>query len=290
MLFTPSSLILRSYSKINASLRVLSLREDGYHELEMVFLPLELHDVIEISRFPNSPDTFITCDDIGLANQRQNLCMKAIDAMRKEFGFKEQFNVHIHKEIPYAAGLGGGSSNAATVMQGLVKILNIKTDVATLKRIALGLGADVPYFFSCQSAKVTGIGDKVEPFYMNKSYYILLVKPKSGLKTTDVYKICDKFHNDAPLLTTPLIKALQDGDEKGIVANMANDLYAPANSLLPEVGKIIALLHASGFPIASMTGSGSACFAMSQNAKAIKDAAKIFEKKGYTVIVTKTLN
>lgn len=290
MFFTPSFLILRSYSKINASLRIISKREDGYHNLEMVFLPLELHDVIEISRFPNSPDTFITCDDIGLSNQRQNLCMKAVEAMRKQFGFKEQFNIHIHKEIPYAAGLGGGSSNAATVMQGLVRILNLKTDTATLKKIALSIGADVPYFFSCQSAKVTGIGDVVEPFYTSKTYTVLLVKPKSGLKTTDVYAASDNFIDTAPLKTDALIKSIQNGDEKGISENMANDLYPAANSLLPEVGKIIDQLKAAGFPIAGMTGSGSACFAMSLNVKAIKDASKLFEKKGYTVIVTKTLN
>jgi 4-diphosphocytidyl-2-C-methyl-D-erythritol kinase len=288
MIFKPSSLVLKSYAKINVSLRVLGRNKDGYHDLEMVFLPLDLHDVIEISKFPHSPDSFITCDDIGLQNEHHNLCMKALELMRKQYGFKEEFNIHIHKEIPFAAGLGGGSSNAATVMMGLVQLLRLKTEPEVLNHIALQIGADVPYFFNPKPAKVSGIGEVIEPFKVKKSYFCLLIKPKEGLHTKTVYEACDAYFDKDPLRTSDVIKALQEGDDALLESSMHNDLYEPAKKLLPVVGEIVSSLKKNGFPLSAMTGSGSACFALSNDLHKCKEAMKKYESHGYSVILTKT--
>ena len=290
MLFAPSSLVIRSYAKINVSLHILGKQDDGYHQLEMVFLPLELHDVIELCKTPNSPDSFITCDDIGLRNNRHNLCMKALNAMRDEFHFKDQFNIAIHKEIPYAAGLGGGSSNAAAIIQGVNRILRLNASSETLQKIALSIGADVPFFFYNEPAIVSGIGEKISPFPLKEQYVCLLVKPKLGLSTKAVYGEADSFEFKHELDETNNVKkALENGDFDLLSKSMQNDLYEPAKKLLPEVEHIVNELKSFGLSASMMTGSGSACFALSKNMKAIKDASHKLENEGYKTIITHTL-
>lgn len=291
MLFAPSSLVLRSYAKINVSLHVLNKQDDGYHQLEMVFLPLELHDVIELNRANDSFDSFITCDDIGLANNHHNLCMKALNAMRDVFHFKDQFNIAIHKEIPYAAGLGGGSSNAAAVIMGLNKMLRLHADEQTLRRIALSIGADVPFFFINKPSIVRGIGEQIEPFEVKEKYFCLLVKPKEGLSTKAVYEAADSFRFSSIIEQTLFVKdALQKGDINLLSSAMHNDLFEPAKTILPVVGTIVDELKAMGLCASAMTGSGSACFALSKDIHLLKTAAHRFENKGYTAILTRTLD
>jgi len=283
-----NSLIVKSYAKINVSLRVVGKRDDDYHLLEMVNLPLELHDIIEISKFPNSSDTYITCDDIGLQNARHNLCAKAVEAMRKEFGFKDNFNIAIHKEIPFAAGLGGGSSNAAIVILAINTILGLNSPLERLSKVGESIGADVPFFLVNKPAKVTGIGEKIDLVKAKKAYGCLIVKPQKGLSTTDVFAVADHF--DRTIIGTDnVIKALETGDDALLAANMGNDLYAPAVSLLPEIGDLVASLKKEGFILSGMSGSGSACFALSDNAKLLKDKAKLYDSKGYIVCLTKTM-
>lgn len=287
-LFKKHSMDLQSPSKINVSLRVLDRREDAYHSLEMVTLPLALHDVIEMSVDRLSEDTFITCDDIGLSNVHHNLCKKAVDAMRKEFGFKENFHISIHKEIPFAAGLGGGSSNAAAVMKGIVSLLQIKTDEETLGRVGLSVGADVPFFLSGHPALVSGIGENLTPIKVKRQYFCLIVKPKEGLSTKTVFEACDSFKR-LPIETPNVLRALEEGDDALLAKSIGNDLYEPACSLLPKVGEIVSTLKEKGFAIASMTGSGSSCFAFDGDLKKLKDMARFFIEKGYFAVVTKTL-
>ena len=288
MLFQKSSLSVKSYAKINVSLRVLSKRADSYHELEMVNLPLELHDVIELEKMPNAADTFITCDDVGLSNTRHNLCAKAVEAMRNEFGFKENFNITMHKEIPFAAGLGGGSSNAAAVMVSLVNLLHLKTNAEQLNRIGLSIGADVPFFLVNKPALVTGIGEKLQNVPVKKQYNCLIVKPVKGLSTTDVFAAAEGFER-TPIETQDVLKALANGDNALLAKSIGNDLFLPANSLLPEVGKIVASLKADGFTLVSMSGSGSSVFALSDDAKSLAKAARKYLGLGYIVRLTRTM-
>jgi 4-diphosphocytidyl-2-C-methyl-D-erythritol kinase len=283
-----NSLILKSYAKINVSLRVVGKRDDAYHLLEMVNLPLELHDIIEISKFPNSGDTYITCDDIGLQNARHNLCAKAVDAMRKEFGFKDNFNISIHKEIPFAAGLGGGSSNAAVVILAINTLLGLNAPLERLSKVGESIGADVPFFLMNKPAKVTGIGELLEPIKVQKAYNCLIVKPITGLSTTDVFAVADRFERTT-IGTDKVIQALEGGDDALLSKNMGNDLFAPAVSLLPEVGDIIDSLKKDGFTLVGMSGSGSSCFALSDNLKLLKEKARKYEENGYIVCLTKTM-
>ena len=281
-------MFVKSYAKINLSLQNKGVREDGYHELDMINLPLELHDVLEIDYNPVYKETYIVCDDVRLMGLRSNICKKAVDLLRAKYHFKEHFLIHIHKEIPFAAGLGGGSSNAAALLLALNKFLKLNMSPEDMQEIALQLGSDVPFFLSLRPARVTGIGDKLTFISSPVPYHCLLIKPEQGLSTKDVYAIADNFpkrdiDNDKVEL------GLKNEDVELIAKNRGNDLFFPAKSLCSEVGDILTSLSQDGFPIIGMSGSGSTMFALSENGKKLREIMPKYERRGYTVILTKTM-
>lgn len=271
---------VKSYAKINIALQITGKREDGYHTLRMINLPLDLHDVIEITPLSGA-DSYITCDDIRLMGLRANLCTRALKAMRDRYHFKENFLIHIHKEIPFAAGLGGGSSNAAAVLLALNSMLKLKASKEELAEIGLTLGSDVPFFLDPKPCVLEGIGEKIAPISVKKKYVCLLVKPDQGLSTKEVYAACEDTPREEMDIDA-VIEGLAKGDDEKIAANRGNDLYPAAKKLLPLVEDIAKDLRAQGFPISGMTGSGSCLFALTDNLKKAKEAEKRYEKAGYT--------
>ncbi|HBE98752.1 MAG TPA: 4-(cytidine 5'-diphospho)-2-C-methyl-D-erythritol kinase [Firmicutes bacterium] len=282
MLFRKQSLAKKSFAKINLSLKIVGNREDGYHLLEMVNLPLTLHDVIEINILEGATDTYVTADDPTLNGMKSNLCHQAIEEMRNVFHFKENFLVQIHKEIPFAAGLGGGSSNAAVVIESVNELLNLKASHEQLMEIALKIGADVPFFFLNKPALLTGIGEKMKEIRVQEKYHCLLVKPTQGVSTAACYEVCDRFER-LPINTSEILKGLEEGDDSLIQKNMGNDLQAPAISFVPEIAIVLKRLTDLGFTLVGMSGSGSCCFGLTKDLKKAKEAYKRLENSGYTI-------
>ena len=281
-------MVIKSPAKINLALQIHGTRDDGYHLLRMVNLPLELHDVIEIDTNPHYTVTHVTCDEMRLVGLRSNLCTRAVDLLRDHFHFNNQFMIHIHKEIPFAAGLGGGSSNAAMVLLALNKMLKLNLSIDRLCELALPLGSDIPFFIKGGAALAEGIGDKLTPIHPKKQYLCLLVKPEKGLSTKDVYQRCDDFPR-CSIRIEDVVKGVEQGDDALIIDAFGNDLYPAACALLPEVQEIVDTLRADGFPLAAMSGSGSCCFALTNDLKKAKAEEKKMLKKGYDVFLTKTL-
>ena len=172
---------VKAYAKINAYLDVKSKREDGYHDLDMVMLPLELHDSIQISFLPFSKDSYITCDHVELQETKYNLINLTIAEMKKRYKIKDSFSVVVHKEIPISAGLGGGSSNAAATIRAINQLC--KLNLSDEEKINLGksLGADVPFCLDNVPARVGGIGENLKPFKLKKKYHVIIIKPEQGL-------------------------------------------------------------------------------------------------------------
>ncbi len=281
-------MVIKCHAKINLALQVKGKREDGYHLLSMVNLPIELHDVIEIESLPYYKDTYIVCDELRLLNGHANICTKVIDHMRVKCGFTQNFIIHIHKNIPSAAGLGGGSSDAANVMLAINHLLKLGLTPLELRDLSLPIGSDIPFFLAGKPALVEGIGDKVTPINVNNPYHVLIIKPDQGLSTKDVYLACDD--SDRLLIdTAKVVEGLEEGDDGKILAAFGNDLFPVAKKLLPEVGEIVTELRKDGFPLSAMTGSGSCCFALSHDLKAIKAEEKHWIKKGYETFLTKTI-
>lgn len=278
-------MIIQAHAKINVALNILNKREDGYHTLDMVMLPLDLHDSIDISLLPPDFDTFITCDDVSLETGEYNLCTIALKAMRERYMFKQEFRIHIHKSIPMAAGLGGGSSDAAAVMHAICTLLKIHPDPTEINEIARKIGSDVPFFYEGKAARVSGVGEVIKPIQVAKRYFVLIVKPGDGLSTKTVYTQYDLMEKDIADVDA-VVEALAAGDDDKLGASIANVLEKPAFFLLPAIKKVKDSLIKDGFKIVSMSGSGSSVFALSTSHHLISKAEAKYEKLGYTVIKT----
>ena len=278
---------VKSFAKINISLRVVSKRPDGYHELDSVMVPIELHDSIIISKLQNSGDNFVTVDDFSNGLVHYNLASTSINALAAKYGFSTKFRVYIHKVIPMQAGLGGGSSNAAFTMKAVNQILKLNATDEEIIELAAPLGADIPFFVKCVPARCKGIGEIMEPIEIKNNYSVLIVKPSSGCSTKEVFAIADK-KEFKPVDIDTVVKALKEGDDDLLASAMGNSLEEAAMSLVPEIKQIKETLIAAGFKLVLMSGSGSTVFALSTDSSLVKKEARTLEDK-YIVEVTRVL-
>lgn len=281
------SLHIRSYAKINLCLNITGKREDGFHELDMIMLPISLHDSLVVSKLNKSTDNFVTVDDFSIGSFTYNLATFAIDKLENKYHFKDKFRILIHKVIPIQAGLGGGSSNAACAMKAVNTLLELGASDEELMELGKTLGADIPFFVQCKPARCRGIGEIIDPIEIKNNYHVLIVKPEMGCSTREVYQVADSMKLDVCNMDN-VIKALAEGDDDLLAANLANSLQAPAVSLVPAIQTIIDELKECGLKIVQMTGSGSAVFALSTDKKLLKKVFKKFENK-YQVEMAKVL-
>lgn len=282
-------IIERAYAKINLCLDCKYIRDDGFHELESVMLPLEFHDSIDFSVLPKGiTDDFITCDSFSLRISKYNLCHKMVDVLREKYQFKEHFSIKIHKNIFLQAGLGGGSADACAVFRCIIKHLKLKLSDGEIKEICNKVGSDCYFQFYNKPAITKGRGDNIDFFELKDNFLILLVAPKIGNCTETIFKESDKMeleHGDAIKVKERLLS--NDLDELGKI--VFNSLYKPAIKINPEIEPLKNLLENKGFECVSMTGSGSTLFAISKNKTLIKKTARELDKKGYLVEITTIL-
>lgn len=278
-------MIEKAHAKINLGLNVLDKRSDGYHNLETIMLPLELHDTLDISLLPfTSSDDFVTCDEYSLKITKYNLCHKAIDVMRKRYQFDRKLSIEIHKNIFVQSGLGGGSADAAATIRGIIKLFKLNVNAEELKEIAIEIGSDVPFSIFDKPAIVTSKGENVEFFEHSRDDYVLIIKPKAGLSTEEVFRESDKF----TLEHCNLEKVLNDfvTDEEVLSNECINALEIPAFSLLPELKILKENLDKEGFDFVSMTGAGSAIFCLTKEKRLAKHIEEKYFKLGYEVELT----
>ena len=281
------SLHIRSYAKINLCLNITGKRKDGYHELDMVMVPISLHDSLVVDLLKKSPDNFVTVDDFSIGSFNYNLATFSIDKLRSIYHFDEKFRILIHKVIPIQAGLGGGSSNAACALRAVNEMLSLGASDEELMEIGKTLGCDIPFFVKCKPARCRGLGEILEPIEIKNNYYVLIVKPEAGCSTREVYATADSM--DLPVCNVEnVIKALKEGDDDLLAANMGNALQAPAISLVPQIQTIIDELRDCGLKIVQQTGSGSAVFALSTDKKLLQRVLKQFDNK-YQVELARVL-
>ena len=279
---------VKAFAKINLYLDVLGNAENGYHNLDMVMLPLELHDTIELERVPRARVTHIISDTIQTQSFNSNLIYRTHELLKEQYGFDCNFIIKVHKEIPIYAGMGGGSTNAAAVLKAFNKYGKIKMEEDEQTKFCLKLGADVPFSMKNVPAHVTGIGENVEPITLGKQFSVLVIKPKEGLSTKRVFEASDNFklkHGNVK----KVIEALEKADEGMLSEYMFNSLEEVSISLCPEIQQIKDMMKKDGFKCVLMTGSGSCVYAITLNhALALKKYLK-YEHKGYEVYLTKTL-
>ena len=280
-------MIVKAFSKINLAIDVLSKREDGYHDIDIVSVPLELHDSLEVEEYPSRFGTYVTCDDTNIVCDESNLVYKAYREMKHKYGFNSGLRIQIYKRIPLQAGLAGGSADAAAVINALNKMKKLKMTDEEKISIASPIGSDVPYCLFNKPSRVEGCGEKITYIKVKNPYYVLLVKPKQGLSTKTVYEAQDKIKGERPDIDK-LIKGLETDDESLILEGMKNGLQNAAISLVPEIDSIICDIKARGFNLTMMSGSGTTVFTLSHDLKKLQALSKVYEEN-YDVFLTKML-
>ncbi|MGB8521466.1 MAG: 4-(cytidine 5'-diphospho)-2-C-methyl-D-erythritol kinase [Candidatus Acidiferrales bacterium] len=278
---------IRAFAKINLCLHVMGKRADGYHELRTIFQAISLHDTLELSITPGSSGTefFLTSNDATLPLGSENLVWRAIDAVSREIGFLGSVSVHLEKKIPVARGLGGGSSDAAAALIGMLRLAKKKIPLPRLMEIAAGLGADVPFFLFGGRALAVNRGDEIYPLPNGPKRTILVVSPRDiGVSTKDAYE----------WISAELTRLSKPNRIWGFCAlcwsrqgaGISNDFEGPVFSRHPRLGEIRNALLERGAADAALAGSGSAVFGIFRNPAQARRAARAFQEDSVFVVET----
>jgi 4-diphosphocytidyl-2-C-methyl-D-erythritol kinase len=242
-------------AKINLCLHVLGRREDGYHELAMAMQRVDLCDTVGIE-LSNRSGVRVVCPGIELRSDEKNIAARAAQLILDQAGSTVGVDIRITKRIPVAAGLGGGSSDAATVLVGLSEMLDLALGIEQLQLLGSRLGADVPFFIFKQPAWATGTGTQLEPLPALPEVAYLLINPRVAISTADVYRSL-QLTKGGELANLPRFSVVTKDD---LCAALHNDLEAVVLDRFPQVVAVKERLLEQGALGALMSGSGSTVF------------------------------
>jgi len=265
-----------SPAKINLYLRIVGKRPDGYHELETVMLPLDFGDKITLQSRKSS--LTLACDSPNLPTDDSNLALRAAKRLVERCGGKRGAKIALAKRTPLAAGLGGGSSNAAAVLRGLRQLWGLRADDTLLHELAASMGSDVNFFLGDGAALCRGRGEKIELVPCRLSAAVLLVNPGFGISTKWAYENWAKAAAGSRL-TAPLpevsllLRALAKNDLAGVSQCLFNSLEAPSIRKFPVLKLIKKMMCDDGASGALMSGSGATVFGLFSDPKAAKRSA-----------------
>ncbi|PWU03215.1 MAG: 4-(cytidine 5'-diphospho)-2-C-methyl-D-erythritol kinase [Bacteroidetes bacterium] len=272
-------MILFPHCKINLGLRVIGKRPDGFHDIETVFYPFPLRDIIEVIKKPQSIphslhseiEAYYTGLDIP-GESEENICIRAYTLLKKDFPNIGPIELHLHKIIPIGAGLGGGSSDGAFMLRILNEIFNLQIPKQELLKYAAQLGSDCPFFIYDQPCFATGRGEVLEPISFDlTSYSMLLVNPNIHVNTAQAFSSLKSFGNGKSILSVLKNKVeLWKND-------LTNDFESSVFEKYPAIQNIKQKLYDSGAIYASMTGSGSSVYGIFPK----NQVPNLFENEGY---------
>lgn len=290
---------LEAHAKINLSLDVLRKKENGYHEVRMIMQTLSLCDDIYLEVLPGRDEIILepykgqTETDTAMADpemklsevpyDEHNLMYKAAKLMRESCGIKDGIRMQLDKRIPTAAGLAGGSSDAAAVLRGMNDLFALHLDDERLCELGVKLGADIPYCLMGGTALAEGIGEVLTALPAAPSCRVLLAKPLRGISTKVVY---ETLHvNERPAEAHPdidaVLSALQDKNIKKLCDRMGNILELAAIPMAPEVPKLKEAMLELGAKGALMSGSGPTVFGLFTDNELLEKAAKTLRTETY---------
>lgn len=247
----------RAYAKINFCLDVTGKRADGYHDLITVMQTVDLYDQLTFQvRNSDRKRIVITSNLDSLPVDKNNLVYRAADLFMGLTGLCLEGSIHIEKNIPVAAGLGGGSSDAGCTLRVLNQLTGNRIDLETLSAESKAIGADVPFSVYGGTALVTGIGEHVKPFCLKDDLWLVLVCPNISVSTKSVFQKYVLDQNDDRKKTRQVVNALEQGDVRLLGLNLFNKLESVTIKDYPEIGEIKKMLVDTGAWGAVMSGSG----------------------------------
>ena len=268
-------MFLRAHGKVNLGLDVVRRREDGYHEVRMIMQTVSLSDRIRLES-RKEPGILLTLGkNSHLPCDASNLAYRAADLLMKEFEIREGLLIELEKHIPVAAGMAGGSADAATVLYGVNRLFDLGLSLKELQERGVKLGADIPYCLMRGCALAEGIGEKLTRLPPPPSCIVLLAKPPIGVSTKWVYQNLDlgKVQSHPPI--DRQIEAIKNGDLKELAECMENVLESVTIPAHPEIGRIRDVMKEEGALNAMMSGSGPTVFGLF---KTLEEAEKCRDK------------
>lgn len=277
------TLEIASPCKINLILNILGKRTDGFHELETVMHPVNICDRLSIERTASGIE--LTCSHAELPTDSRNLVFRAANGFREAARISDGIKLHLDKHIPLAAGLGGGSGNAATTLLGLNELFDQPLSSTQLNTIAVSLGSDVPFFLQSKPALALGRGEQVqslEPFACLHGTALFLVHPGFGISTPWAYKELARFPaalNGERGRARRLVNSLQERDLRVAARDIYNSLEAPALEKFPVLALYQEFLRERGALVSLMSGSGSTTFAIFASQTEAEAAIEPFKRK-----------
>lgn len=276
----------RAYAKINLCLDVAGRREDGYHDLKMIMVPIDFYDFLEIN--PAS-ETTLSLNRSYLPVNEKNTIIKAINVMKERYHFDMEFECKLQKHIPTRAGLAGGSADAAAAIRILNRMLHLNMSEEEMIVVGKEVGADVPFCLINKPAYVEGIGEIITPFPCIAEFEVLLVKPKKGVSTKEAFAIVDNtepYHPDCMKMKDALMTA----DYEGVVTSLGNSLEDAAIQLVEDIKNVKQELIERGFDGVLMSGSGSTVFGITKDPYLIEETMEAMKKKKYFVRRTRIMD
>ncbi len=283
-------MIIRAHAKVNWSLAVTGLREDGYHLVDMILERIALCDDLEILPAPALSLRLDGESDFPVAADDSNLILRAARALRERIGGGDGAQITLKKRIPLGAGLGGGSADAAATLLGLNTLWHGGLGLRELEELALPLGADIPFCLHREPMRVRGIGEELTPLPPLPRRHLVILKGPEGLDTGSVYRLYGRCGEQADYDHDRALEALLSpaGD---LGKHLVNMLEAPARALCPRIGEDLARLRSAGAAFAQMTGSGSAVYGVFADEAAAQKALKLLKKQDRdgVCILTSTL-
>ena len=254
--------MLRASAKVNLALEVLGKRGDGYHEIATVLQAVDLFDRLTVE----TADTLsLLADDPELPTDEGNLVMRAARLLQKTAGIEKGARIELQKRIPVAAGLGGGSSDAAATLWGLNRLWGLRWPRARLQALAVELGMDVPFFLGTGRAVARGRGERLQALPSGGGYALVLVNPRTPLSTREVYGRVPAGWHAEPTGTERVIEALRRRNVATLAAALTNNLERVVEPVLPVIGRMKAALLAAGALGAIMSGSGPTVFGLARS-------------------------
>lgn len=278
---------LKSYGKVNITLDIVGKRQDGYHLLEMIMQTVDLYDVITIDRAKEG--IILSCNKAYIPTDERNLAYKAAKLFMEKYDIKAGVKIGIEKNVPVAAGMAGGSSNAATVLKGLNEFFDINAPKEELMKLGLKIGADVPYCIEGGTALCKGIGEDITTLTPFKNHIIVLVKPSFGVSTKEVYGAIDINKINRHPETERIIEAMERDDLRFVSCGMKNvleNVTIRKHRILRCIKEEMILNGAMG---ALMSGSGPTIFAFFEDMVKAQKCYDRMKQKYKEVYITRTI-
>jgi 4-diphosphocytidyl-2-C-methyl-D-erythritol kinase len=281
--------IVKAYAKINLFLEIIDKRSDGYHNLETIMQTVDIYDQISFEVI-DEDEINLECASLALADKEKNIVYKAAKAIKTEFAIKKGIKIKLEKSIPMGAGLGGGSSDAASTIKTLVKLWDIKTSNEKLLTIASKLGADVPFFLTGSLALCKGIGDKVTPLKNLEPFPIILVNPGFEISTATVFSRVDLsltkkggIHKIASLISD---EKLDKNSVSNILFNRLEDFVFPYHPELLKIKNVLTKLDCASL----MSGSGATVFAITKSLDHLNFVVSKLQPHPWQITPTTSIN